>query len=52
MGLPRLGLGAELRGDSWGGGYYLDLLPRIVAELDPTRPYTAGSPWSGSGAHP
>jgi beta-mannosidase len=38
----------ELRGDSWGGGYYLDLLPRVVAELDPTRPYTAGSPWSGS----
>ncbi|MEU4986394.1 glycoside hydrolase family 2 protein [Streptomyces sp. NPDC021969] len=41
----------ELRGDSWGGGYYLDLLPRIVAELDPTRPYTAGSPWSGSWDH-
>ncbi|MFI6339020.1 glycoside hydrolase family 2 protein [Streptomyces sp. NPDC050535] len=38
----------ELAGDSWGGGYYLDLLPRLVAELDPTRPYTAGSPWSGS----
>ncbi|MFE5396471.1 glycoside hydrolase family 2 protein [Streptomyces sp. NPDC056568] len=37
-----------LAGDSWGGGYYLDLLPRVVAELDPTRPYTAGSPWSGS----
>lgn len=41
----------DLRGDSWGGGYYLDLLPRIVAELDPTRPYTAGSPWSGSWDH-
>ncbi|WP_121749016.1 glycoside hydrolase family 2 protein [Streptomyces sp. E2N166] len=41
----------ELRGDSWGGGYYLDLLPRIVAELDPTRPYAAGSPWSGSWDH-
>nr|WSZ94873.1 glycoside hydrolase family 2 protein [Streptomyces sp. NBC_00857] len=38
----------ELAGDSWGEGYYLGLLPRIVAELDPTRPYTAGSPWSGS----
>ncbi|MFV0137557.1 glycoside hydrolase family 2 protein [Streptomyces sp. HMX87] len=37
-----------LAGDSWGEGYYLGLLPRIVAELDPTRPYTAGSPWSGS----
>lgn len=41
----------ELAGDSWGEGYYLGLLPRIVAELDPTRPYTAGSPWSGSWDH-
>ncbi|MER6623250.1 glycoside hydrolase family 2 protein [Streptomyces sp. NPDC000931] len=40
-----------LAGDSWGGGYYLDLLPRLVAELDPTRSYTAGSPWSGSWDH-
>jgi beta-mannosidase len=40
-----------LAGNSWGEGYYLGLLPRIVAELDPTRPYTAGSPWSGSWAH-
>jgi beta-mannosidase len=37
-----------LAGSSWGEGYYLGMLPRIVAELDPTRPYTAGSPWSGS----
>ncbi|MGW2894592.1 glycoside hydrolase family 2 protein [Streptomyces sp. NPDC001212] len=41
----------RLAGDSWGEGYYLSLLPRVVAELDPTRPYTAGSPWSGSWAH-
>ncbi|MFF1542701.1 glycoside hydrolase family 2 protein [Streptomyces sp. NPDC058291] len=41
----------ELAGDSWGEGYYLGLLPRIVAELDPTRPYSAGSPWSGSWDH-
>ncbi|WP_329414652.1 glycoside hydrolase family 2 protein [Streptomyces sp. NBC_00704] len=38
----------RLGGDSWGEGYYLGLLPRVVAELDPTRPYTPGSPWSGS----
>ncbi|MDX2599735.1 glycoside hydrolase family 2 protein [Streptomyces caniscabiei] len=38
----------RLAGESWGEGYYLGLLPRVVAELDPTRPYTAGSPWSGS----
>ncbi|MFF0295368.1 glycoside hydrolase family 2 protein [Kitasatospora sp. NPDC004614] len=41
----------KLNGDSWGEGYYLGLLPRIVAELDPTRPYSAGSPWSGSWDH-
>ncbi|MEV1287234.1 glycoside hydrolase family 2 protein [Micromonospora sp. NPDC049679] len=32
---------------SWGAGYYFDLLPGIVGELDPTRPYWPGSPWSG-----
>lgn len=42
---------AGLAGDSWGEGYYLGVLPRVVAELDPTRPYTAGSPWSGSWEH-
>ncbi|WP_442933246.1 glycoside hydrolase family 2 protein [Micromonospora psammae] len=36
-----------LAGRTWGRGYYLDLLPRIVGELDPTRPYWPGSPWSG-----
>lgn len=35
-------------GLSWGGGYYFDLFPRIVAELDPSRPYWPGSPSSGS----
>ncbi|MFD9136448.1 glycoside hydrolase family 2 protein [Streptomyces bottropensis] len=38
----------RLAGESWGEGYYLGVLPRVVAELDPARPYTAGSPWSGS----
>ncbi|MFJ1809450.1 MULTISPECIES: glycoside hydrolase family 2 protein [unclassified Streptomyces] len=41
----------RLGGDSWGEGYYLGMLPRVVGELDPTRPYTAGSPWSGSWGH-
>ena len=41
----------RLAGASWGEGYYLGVLPRVVAELDPTRPYTAGSPWSGSWEH-
>jgi beta-mannosidase len=42
----------ELDGRTWGEGYYLDLLPRVVAELDPTRPYWPGSPYSGPGRHP
>ena len=33
---------------TWGAGYYYDLLPRIVSELDPTRPYWLGSPYSGT----
>ncbi|MFV2100477.1 glycoside hydrolase family 2 protein [Micromonospora sp. LOL_024] len=37
-----------LAGRSWGRGYYLELLPRLVAELDPTRPYWPSSPYSGS----
>ncbi|MBY8870843.1 glycoside hydrolase family 2 protein [Micromonospora sp. PLK6-60] len=36
-----------LAGRTWGRGYYLDLLPRVVGELDPTVPYWPGSPWSG-----
>ncbi|NYI06848.1 glycoside hydrolase family 2 protein [Allostreptomyces psammosilenae] len=44
----------EQLGDrTWGHGYYFDLLPRIVAELDPTRPYIPTSPWSfDEGIHP
>ena len=38
----------RLAGRSWGAGYYLELLPGIVAELDPTRPYWPGSPYSGT----
>ncbi|MFE9426818.1 glycoside hydrolase family 2 protein [Kitasatospora sp. NPDC006697] len=37
----------ELAGRSWGAGYYYDLLPGLLAELDPTRPYWPGSPYSG-----
>jgi beta-mannosidase len=39
----------ERLGDrSWGAGFYFGLLPRVVAELDPTRPYWPGSPYSGA----
>ena len=36
---------------SFGGRYWLDLLPRVCAELDPSRPYWTDSPWSGSLDH-
>jgi beta-mannosidase len=31
---------------TWGWGYYTDVLPSIVTELDPTRPYSPGTPYS------
>jgi beta-mannosidase len=38
---------------SWGWGYYTQVLPGIVAELDPARLYSPGSPYSMSTAwHP
>ncbi|MCI2956108.1 glycoside hydrolase family 2 protein [Agromyces atrinae] len=41
---------AQPGGDlTWGDRYYLEWLPDLVRELDPTRPYTEGSPWSGDG---
>jgi beta-mannosidase len=43
----------ELGDRTWGLGYYIEILPAIVAELDPTRPYSPGSPCSFSaGIHP
>ena len=33
-------------GTSWGLGYYTELLPALLAELDPTRSYTPTSPYS------
>ena len=33
---------------AWGLGYYLDLLPGLLRELDPSRPYWPASPYSGS----
>lgn len=35
-------------GQGWGRRYWLELLPRIVAEVDPTRRYWPESPYSGS----
>ncbi|MCT1385763.1 glycoside hydrolase family 2 protein [Brachybacterium sp. p3-SID1565] len=33
-------------GAAWGLGYYLDLFPALMAELDPTRSYSPSSPYS------
>ncbi|WIB64086.1 glycoside hydrolase family 2 protein [Curtobacterium sp. MCBD17_040] len=42
-----MGWAAELGDRPWGLDYYLDLLPTIVDAVDPSRFYTAASPWSG-----
>lgn len=39
---------SRLKGATWGEGYYLDLFPRVVAELAPTTPYSPGSPYGFS----
>jgi beta-mannosidase len=43
-----------LLGDrTWGEGYYRELFPRLLAELDPTRFYSPASPYSfGDYLHP
>ncbi|MET4783178.1 glycoside hydrolase family 2 protein [Glaciihabitans sp. UYNi722] len=43
---------AEELGDlTWGEGYYLSLLPGLVARLDPDRPYVPNSPFSWDASH-
>ncbi|GAA4416056.1 glycoside hydrolase family 2 protein [Georgenia halophila] len=46
----------ELDGATWGYGYYHELFPQVLAELDPTRAYVEGSPTSPGfapwGKHP
>lgn len=37
-----------LEGKTWGEKFYFELLPSLVAELDPQRFYLAGSPYSGA----
>ncbi|HEY0249207.1 MAG TPA: glycoside hydrolase family 2 protein [Gryllotalpicola sp.] len=47
------GWSAELHGRSWGNGYYRELFPALLAELDPTRFYSPASPYSfGEYLHP
>ncbi|WP_182113443.1 MULTISPECIES: glycoside hydrolase family 2 protein [unclassified Actinotalea] len=46
----------QLEGRTWGLGYYADLFPAVLAELDPTRPYSLNSPFTpgstDTGTHP
>jgi beta-mannosidase len=37
---------SRLSGRTWGARYAYELFPRIVAELDPRRPYSDNSPYS------
>lgn len=46
LGHTHWGWRTQIGGRTWGDGYYHRLLPAIVAELDPTRPYTPSSPYS------
>jgi beta-mannosidase len=46
VGYAEWGWRPALVGRTWGNHYYRELLPGIVAELDGTRPYSAGSPYS------
>ncbi|MHA7985322.1 glycoside hydrolase family 2 protein [Rathayibacter sp. CAU 1779] len=46
VGYAEWGWRAVLGGRTWGNGYYRRLFPSVLAELDPTRPYTPGSPFS------
>jgi beta-mannosidase len=41
----------RLQGRTWGHHYYFEMLPRLVADLDPGRAYTPASPWSGTREH-
>jgi beta-mannosidase len=45
-GFQHWGWPEQLQGKAWGELYYQTLLPEIVEELDSTRPYIPGSPFS------
>ena len=38
----------RLDGRPWGDGFYRDLFPSLLARLDPSRPYSVASPYSGT----
>lgn len=46
VGYAEWGWRGTLEGRTWGDRYYRETFPAIIAELDPTRPYIPGSPYS------
>ncbi|MEW2547925.1 glycoside hydrolase family 2 TIM barrel-domain containing protein [Streptomyces sp. NPDC047002] len=46
LGHRHWGWADQLGERGWGAAYYLDVLPSVLARLDPTRPYLPNSPWS------
>lgn len=48
LGRHHWGWADQLGTRGWGAAYYLDVLPGVLARLDPTRPYLPNSPWSGT----
>ncbi|GGF45680.1 beta-mannosidase [Microbacterium sorbitolivorans] len=48
VGYSEWGWRKDLGGKTWGDGYYRRVLPGLLAELDSTRFYAAGSPYSFS----
>lgn len=48
VGYADWGWRGTLDGRTWGERYYAELFPRLIAELDPTRAYIPGSPYSPS----
>jgi beta-mannosidase len=45
-GFAEWGWRSQLGGRTWGNGYYRQLFPDLLAELDGTRGYSPGSPYS------
>lgn len=37
----------QVKGRTWGRGFYFDVLAKVMAENDPSRPYWPASPYSG-----
>jgi beta-mannosidase len=48
LGHHHWGWAGQLGRRPWGERYYLEVLPGVLAALDPTRPYLPNSPWSGT----